>query len=64
MGADESLGKRIRTSKTKKIPYILVVGDTEKETGILKLDGGDHRETYEFKTIQDIVDWFTRSASV
>lgn len=64
MGADESLGKRIRISKTKKIPYILVVGDTEKETGILKLDGGDHRETYEFKTIQDIVDWFIRSASV
>ncbi len=36
---DESLGKRIRESKTKKIPYQVVVGDKEKEANVLTLEG-------------------------
>ena len=29
IGADDALGKRIRSSKLEKIPYILVVGDDD-----------------------------------
>lgn len=36
---DESLGKRIRTAKTQKIPYILVIGEKEVSTGALTLEG-------------------------
>lgn len=39
---NESLGKRIHASKKVNAPYIIVVGDKEKESGILtieKLDG-------------------------
>ncbi len=32
-GSNDSLGKRIRTAKTDKTPYILVLGDKEKEAG-------------------------------
>ena len=33
MSPDETLGKRIRNAETQKIPYMLVVGDKEKESG-------------------------------
>lgn len=40
--ADESLGKRIRETKTMKIPYLLVVGDDEvaAQTGTLESRAG------------------------
>ena len=31
VGADETLGKRIRAAQLEKIPYILVVGENEKK---------------------------------
>ena len=37
--AEDGLGKRIRLSKTQKVPYILVVGDKEMESGKFKLEG-------------------------
>ncbi len=33
--SNETIGKRIRTAETQKIPYILVVGDKEKEAGLV-----------------------------
>lgn len=32
-GADETLSKRVREAELQKVPYILVVGDEEKESG-------------------------------
>ncbi|MBP6884493.1 MAG: threonine--tRNA ligase [Candidatus Pacebacteria bacterium] len=37
MGKD-SLGKRIRNAKTMKVPYVIVVGDKEKESGALTVE--------------------------
>jgi len=40
--ANESLGKKIRTAKTEKIPYLLVVGDAEVESKTVSVDSRDH----------------------
>ena len=39
--ANESLGKKIRTAKTEKVPYILVVGDAEVEAKTVSIDSRD-----------------------
>jgi threonyl-tRNA synthetase len=41
--ADEPLGKRIRNSKTSKVPYVLVVGDSDVEAGTVGVNprGGE-----------------------
>lgn len=38
---NESLGKKIRASKTEKIPYLLVVGDTETEAKTVSVESRD-----------------------
>lgn len=38
VSADESLGKRIRAAKGEKIPYLLVVGDKEVESGSVSVE--------------------------
>ena len=38
---NDSLGKRIRSSKMEKIPYVLVVGDQEVEANTVTVE---HRE--------------------
>ncbi len=40
--ANESLGKKIRTAKTKKIPYILVVGEKEVSDETVSVESRDH----------------------
>lgn len=40
--ANESLGKKIRSAKTEKIPYLLVVGDAEVEAKTVSVDSRDH----------------------
>lgn len=40
--ANESLGKKIRDAKTKKIPYLLVVGDKEMEEKTVSADSRDY----------------------
>lgn len=40
--SDESLGKRIRETKTQKIPYALVVGDKEVESETISVESRDH----------------------
>ncbi len=39
--ASESLGKKIRSGKTEKIPYLLVVGDAEVEAKTITVEGRD-----------------------
>lgn len=39
--ANESLGKKIRNGKTEKIPYLLVVGDTEVESKTISIESRD-----------------------
>lgn len=41
-GANESLGKKIRNAKQEKIPYLLVVGDKEREENTVSVDSRDH----------------------
>ena len=40
----ETLGKRIRAGKTKKIPYLLVVGEKEKEAETVAVNFRDKKE--------------------
>jgi threonyl-tRNA synthetase len=40
-GEDETLGKRIRNAKMEKIPYVLVVGDKEIESGSVSVESRD-----------------------
>lgn len=54
--ASDRLGKRIRDAKTSKIPYIMVIGDNEKDSGKLKLEG---REDLEGLSIEEITAKFT-----
>lgn len=37
--SNESLGKRIRNAKMQKIPYIIVIGDKEKEGEVITVEG-------------------------
>ncbi len=37
--SNESLGKRIRNAKMKKTPYMIVVGDKEKDSGFITVEG-------------------------
>ncbi|MBI5457444.1 threonine--tRNA ligase [Candidatus Kaiserbacteria bacterium] len=39
ISADDSLGKRIRSAKMEKVPYVLVVGDAEVEAKTATLEG-------------------------
>lgn len=36
---DETLGKRIRNARTERIPYLIVIGEKEIESGALTLEG-------------------------
>ncbi len=36
---NESLGKKIRNAKIEKIPYLVIIGDKEKEAGTLTIEG-------------------------
>lgn len=52
---NESLGKRVRQIKTQKIPFTLVIGDKEKESGRLTAEGRNE-EKNENLTIEEIID--------
>ncbi len=41
-GSNESLGKKIRQAKIEKIPYFLVIGDKEIESGTVTLESRDN----------------------
>ncbi len=37
--SNESLGKRIRNAKMQKVPYLIVIGDKEKESDVITVEG-------------------------
>jgi threonyl-tRNA synthetase len=39
LASDESLGKRIRNAKNMRIPYQIVIGDTERDSGTVTVEG-------------------------
>ncbi len=51
---NESLGKRVRYIKTQKIPFTLVIGDKEKESGKLTVEGRND-EKHENLTVEEII---------
>lgn len=40
---NESLGKRIRNAKMQKIPYMIIVGDKEKEAKVITVEGREKK---------------------
>jgi threonyl-tRNA synthetase len=56
---DQNLGKKVRTVKNEKIPYWIVVGDKEIETGQLTLESRDHGQVGQMK-IEDIIEKFQK----
>ena len=51
--SNETLGKRIRLSKTEKVPYTLVVGDEEMKSETATIEGRDGNK--ESLPIQEII---------
>lgn len=43
--SSESLGKKIRASKVEKVPYFIVIGDKEQESGTVTLESRDGTST-------------------
>jgi threonyl-tRNA synthetase len=54
MDENESLGKRVRYIKTQKIPFTLVIGDKEKESGRLTAEGRND-EKHENLSVEEII---------
>jgi len=52
--SDNTVGKKIREAEKMKVPYILVIGDKEKESGNLAVRMRGQRETEEFALDQFI----------
>jgi threonyl-tRNA synthetase len=55
---DESLGKRIHTAKKMNTPYVIVVGDKEKESGILTIEKRDSMKTQ--MSLEDFITHITK----
>jgi threonyl-tRNA synthetase len=53
--SDDSLGKRIRNTKMQKIPYQIVIGDKEKDSNTLTIEGR-HDEKVEGATIEHFLE--------
>ncbi len=53
--SSESLGKKVRNAKTEKIPFVIVIGDKEIESGVISLEG--RTEKIEGKTIAEAVEY-------
>lgn len=54
--SNESLGKKVRGAKTEKIPFSIVIGDKEMESGIFNLEG--RTEKIEGKNLEEMIDTF------
>lgn len=37
--SNESLGKRIRNAKMQKVPYVIVIGDKERDANVITVEG-------------------------
>ena len=56
---NDSLGKRIRTARTEKIPYLIVIGEKEIETGNVTLEGRND-EKISCTSIHEAVEMLTK----
>ncbi len=56
---DDSLGKRIRQAKIEKVPYLLVLGDTERQNQTVKVESRDEGDIGEL-TISEFLHRKTR----
>ena len=54
-GEDENLGKKVREAKTNKIPYWLVIGDKEIESGKVTLESRDEGQLGQMK-IEEVLE--------
>jgi threonyl-tRNA synthetase len=54
----DSMGKRIRESKTQKIPYTIVIGDQESSSGVLTIEtrGGEKLQMNETEFLAKLVE--------
>lgn len=54
----DSLGKKVRNAKTEKIPYVVVIGDKEMESGLMSLEG--RTEKTDPKTLADVISYLKK----
>ncbi|OHA58262.1 MAG: threonine--tRNA ligase [Candidatus Vogelbacteria bacterium RIFOXYD1_FULL_44_32] len=56
LASGDSLGKRIRSVKTSKVPYFVVIGDKEKDSGNLTIENraGDKEEILTEKLVEKL----------
>jgi threonyl-tRNA synthetase len=57
--SNESLGKRIRSAKNQKVPYVLVIGEKEVSTGALILEGRAD-EKVACTSVHEAIDFLTK----
>jgi threonyl-tRNA synthetase len=57
----DSLGKRIRGAKTQKTPYVIVIGDKEKDSGMLTVE--TRTEKIEGITLDTFIDRLSKEIS-
>jgi threonyl-tRNA synthetase len=55
-GAAGQLGARIRRAKTEKVPYILVVGDTDVDNGTVGVNRRGSDQPERDVTVDDFVE--------
>jgi threonyl-tRNA synthetase len=51
--SNESLGKRIRNAKMQKVPYIIVIGDKERDANVITVEG--RTEKLEGISVEDFI---------
>jgi threonyl-tRNA synthetase len=60
--SNETLGKKIRNTKTEKVPYFLVIGKNEVANGTVTLESRDHGKIGE-KTPEGIMELFRKESA-
>ena len=58
----EKTGKKIRDAQVKKIPYMVVIGDKEAETGILPIRKHGSKESFEM-SVEDFIKYVQEKIS-
>jgi threonyl-tRNA synthetase len=62
-GSNEKLGKKIRNGKTKKIPYLIVVGDSEMENSTITVEGYFDGKLPELTTTDALIERMQREVA-
>ncbi len=58
----EKTGKKIRDAQVKKVPYAIVIGDKEVETGILPIRKHGSKESFEM-SVDDFISYVQNKIS-